>query len=60
MTLNFQNRIVFPAPDTSYTTQSAHGQVIYIPRNLTAQINHKFNLLQNDENHLLQQNLQIQ
>ncbi len=32
MTLNFQNKIVFPAPDSSYTTETAYGQVIYIPR----------------------------
>ena len=34
MTLNFQNRIVFPAPETSYTSDSALGQVIYIPRDI--------------------------
>ena len=34
MTLNFQNKIVFPAPESSYTTETAYGQVIYIPRNL--------------------------
>ena len=34
MTLNFQNKIVFPAPEPSYTTSSAFGQVIYIPRDL--------------------------
>lgn len=36
MTLNFQNKIVFPAPETSYTTQTAMGQVLYIPRNIMA------------------------
>ena len=34
MTLNFQNRIVFPAPETSYTSETAYGQVVYIPRNI--------------------------
>lgn len=34
MTLNFQNKIVFPAPDPSYTTETAFGQVIYVPRNI--------------------------
>ena len=34
MSLNFQNKIVFPAPETSYTTQTAMGQVLYIPRNI--------------------------
>lgn len=34
MTLNFQNKIVFPAPESSYTTETAYGQVIYFPRNL--------------------------
>jgi hypothetical protein len=34
MTLNFQNKIVFPAPETSYTTGTAVGQVLYIPRNI--------------------------
>ena len=43
MTLNFQNRIVFPAPETSYTTQSAFGQVIYLPRNIMKRVEHKFN-----------------
>ena len=38
MTLNFQNKIVFPAPETSYTTQSAFGQVIYLPRNIMSQV----------------------
>ena len=42
MTLNFQNRIVFPAPETSYTTQSAFGQVIYLPRNIMKRVEHKF------------------
>ena len=42
MTLNFQNKIVFPAPETSYTTQSAFGQVIYLPRNIMAQVERKF------------------
>lgn len=35
MTLNFQNKIVFPAPEHSYTPETAYGQVIYIPRNMT-------------------------
>ena len=43
MTLNFQNRIVFPAPETSYTTQSAFGQVIYVPRNIMKRVENKFN-----------------
>ena len=42
MTLNFQNKIVFPAPETSYTTQSAFGQVIYIPRNIMKKAELKF------------------
>ena len=42
MTLNFQNKIVFPAPETSYTTQSAFGQVIYLPRNIMDQAERKF------------------
>jgi len=25
MTLNFQNKIVFPAPESSYTTETAYG-----------------------------------
>jgi len=41
MTLSFQNKIVFPAPETSYTTQSAFGQVVYIPRNMMAQVEEK-------------------
>ena len=42
MTLNFQNKIVFPAPETSYTTQSAFGQVIYLPRNIMKRVDEKF------------------
>lgn len=34
MTLNFQNKIVFPAPESSYTTETAYGQVIYLPRSI--------------------------
>ena len=34
MTLNFQNKIVFPAPNTSYTTESSYGQVFYLPRDI--------------------------
>jgi len=41
MSLNFQNKIVFPAPETSYTTQSAFGQVVYIPRNMMQQVDRK-------------------
>ena len=42
MTLNFQNRIVFPAPEASYTTQSAFGQVIYLPRNIMTKVDKHF------------------
>ena len=38
MTLNFQNKIVFPAPETSYTTQTAMGQVLYVPRDIMQQV----------------------
>ena len=31
---NFQNKMLFPAPEHSYTTQTAFGQVIYIPRDI--------------------------
>ena len=34
MTLNFQNKIIFPAPENSYTTETAYGQVIYLPRDI--------------------------
>lgn len=34
MSLSFQNKIVFPAPESSYTSQTAYGQVVYIPRNI--------------------------
>jgi len=50
MSLHFQNKIVFPAPTTSYTTESAYGQVLYIPRNIMRQAHAKFALLQNGEN----------
>jgi hypothetical protein len=42
MTLNFQNKILFPAPETSYTTKSAYGQIIYIPRTIMADVNLKY------------------
>lgn len=38
MTLNFQNKLVFPAPETSYNTTSAYQQVVYMPRNIMAQV----------------------
>ena len=41
---------MFPAPETSYTTQSAFGQVIYLPRNLMQQVNENLsrtNLIKN-------------
>ena len=34
MTLSFQNKIVFPAPSSSYTSETAYGQVLYIPRDV--------------------------
>lgn len=34
MSLSFQNKIIFPAPENSYTTETAYGQVIYIPRDI--------------------------
>jgi len=34
MTLNFQNKIVFPAPEISYTVETSQNQVIYIPRDI--------------------------
>ena len=34
MSLNFQNKLIFPAPENSYTTETAYGQVIYVPRDI--------------------------
>ena len=34
MSLSFQNKIVFPAPENSYSSESAYSQVIYIPRDI--------------------------
>ena len=52
MSLNFQNRIVFPAPETSYTTESAYQQVIYVPRNIMDLVDNKLDLLKHDEGNL--------
>ena len=43
MSLNFQNKIVFPAPEPSYTTLSSAGQVIYLPRKIMTQVETFFN-----------------
>lgn len=34
MTLNFQNKLVFPAPENSYTVLTSIHQVLYIPRDI--------------------------
>ena len=34
MTLNFQNKLIFPAPENSYTVETSLNQVIYIPRDI--------------------------
>ena len=34
MTLNFQNKLVFPAPENSYTVETSQHQVLYIPRDI--------------------------
>jgi len=34
MTLNFQSKIVFPAPECSYGIHSAFKQVVYLPRTI--------------------------
>ena len=39
MSKNLQNKVLFPAPSTSYTCDSAQDQVIYLPRNLMHQVN---------------------
>ena len=35
---------MFPAPETSYTTQSAFGQVVYVPRKIMEKAEAKFKL----------------
>ena len=32
--MSFQNKLIFPAPENSYTSESSMHQVIYIPRNI--------------------------
>jgi hypothetical protein len=34
MTLNFQNKLIFPAPENSYTVATSLHQVLYIPRDI--------------------------
>ena len=34
MTLSFQNKLIFPAPENSYTIETSINQVIYIPRDI--------------------------
>lgn len=41
MSLNFQNKIVFPAPENSYTSETAYGQVIYVPRDIMKRANQR-------------------
>ena len=41
MSLNFQNKIIFPAPENSYTTETAYGQVIYVPRDIMKRANQR-------------------
>lgn len=45
MSLSFQTKIVFPAPATSYTTESASKQVLYLPRNILKQAANKMDEL---------------
>ena len=34
MTKNLQTKLIFPAPDPSYSTTTSMNQVIYLPRDL--------------------------
>lgn len=34
MTLSFQNKLIFPAPENSYTVETSVNQVIYVPRDV--------------------------
>lgn len=34
MTLNFQNKFIFPAPETSYSAADKMHEIIYVPRNV--------------------------
>jgi hypothetical protein len=49
MTLNFQNKILFPAPETSYTTKSAANQMIYIPRTIMADVQVRLDFIKNGD-----------
>jgi len=55
MSLSFQNKIVFPAPENSYTSKSALGQVVYIPRDIMTKVNNKLDLLKHGEQDLKNQ-----
>ena len=41
MTLSFQNKFVFPAPETSYSVDDKMHEVIYIPRDVLSWSEHK-------------------
>lgn len=32
--MSYQDKLVFPAPETSYTVETSQGQVIYLPRDI--------------------------
>ena len=34
MSLGFQNKLIFPAPENSYTVDTSQHQVLYIPRDV--------------------------
>lgn len=34
MSLSFQNKLIFPAPENSYTVETSQNQVIYVPRDI--------------------------
>ena len=34
MSLSFQNKLIFPAPENSYTVETSQNQVVYFPRDI--------------------------
>jgi hypothetical protein len=34
MSLSFQNKLIFPAPENSYTVDTSTNQVVYFPRDI--------------------------
>jgi hypothetical protein len=46
---SFQDKVVFPAPECSYTSNSSSDTVLYIPRTILADVDIKLDRLKNGD-----------